>query len=142
MKFLVTALITLVATSAFAKAQEGYGVGNPALFSARMIYLALNVQPVAGSAFESWWNEKSVGGLVCRETRTPFPTATPVYGCEMDSQNENDGEIYEALNVKPVAINPGITGFGAMAKTVGTLTCTRRQVIYPGAPVAYACTLK
>lgn len=141
---LALVLITLISASlAQAKAQEGYGVTAPiAKSSAKAIYRALNVEPVAGSQFEVWWNEKSVGGLVCRETHEQYPTSPATYSCDLDEQNENDEAIYAALQAKEVAINPGIVGKGAYEKTVGGLTCTRRGVVYPKAPIYYNCTLK
>lgn len=142
MKLVFPFLILMTATLAHAKAQEGYGIGTPALFSARQIYAALNVEPIAGSSFEQWWNEKSVGGLICRETRAGFPTAPATYSCDMDISTENDQAIYDALNVKEVAINPGITGSSAFAKSVATLTCTKRMIFVPHAVPSYACTLK
>lgn len=108
---------------------------------AQLIYEALNVQPTHHEAFEHWWDEKSVGGLICSESHEGYPGAAPTYSCDLDVTLKDDAAIYNALNVRPVAINPGIAGKSGFAKEVGSLTCTRRELITP-APVEYSCTLK
>lgn len=50
--------------------------------------------------------------------------------------------IYEALNVaEQNATPPGEDGVGIFAKKTGGLECTRTQVVYPGAPKTYSCSL-
>ena len=53
----------------------------------------------------------------------------------------NDEAIYKALNVKEVALNPGIVGASHLQKSVGGLVCTKSTVIYPNAQPTYSCAL-
>ncbi len=51
----------------------------------------------------------------------------------------NAEEIYSVLNVKEVALNPGIVGASRTQKSVGGLTCIRSRVVYPGAKAKFEC---
>lgn len=53
----------------------------------------------------------------------------------------NPGQIYEALNVEAVAMNPGIAGVGHFRKSVGGLACDKSTVIYPNAQPSYSCVV-
>lgn len=50
-------------------------------------------------------------------------------------------QIYEALSVKEVNVNPGIAGSSNLEKSVGNLTCNKMTVIYPNAKPSYICSL-
>lgn len=149
MKALVLSVLVLgLCLPALAKeatAQEGYGITPPltvAVKNPRAIYDALNVTETSGSSFEAWWREKSVGGLVCRKARYGYPTAPVVYTCDLRTALKNNEAIYNALNVKPVALNPGIAGVGRGVKKVGGIACLREQLIVLGASPTFTCQTK
>jgi hypothetical protein len=52
----------------------------------------------------------------------------------------NPEAIYGALNVKEVALNPGIVGASRLQKSVGGATCIRSLIIYPGAKPTFECS--
>lgn len=51
----------------------------------------------------------------------------------------NAEEIYNALNVKEVVLNPGMVGSSRVQKSVGGLTCVRSKIVYPGAKAQFEC---
>ncbi len=107
------------------------------------IYKALNVKEeilnpgIAGTSRRA----KTVGGLSCYSSILVYPGAKATYTCAIDNKHEDHEAIYNALKVKEVATNPGIAGSSKMEKSVGGLTCDKSRVVYPGAPVSYACVM-
>lgn len=53
----------------------------------------------------------------------------------------NAEEIYSALDVVEVDLNPGIVGASRTEKAVGGLSCIRELIIVPNAVPAFDCTL-
>lgn len=62
------------------------------------------------------------------------------YGNEKLNIN-NDEAIYNALNVKEVVLNPGITGASRTQKSVGGLVCEKTLIMVPNAVPTYSCSL-
>lgn len=112
-------------------------------FSAEEIYSSLAVHEVevnpgiVGSSKKL----KEVQGLACTRSMVVVPNAVPSYVCQWDADNNNAEEIYNALNVEAINLNPGIAGASRFEKSVGGLSCIRSLIIVPNATPEYECIL-
>jgi tRNA threonylcarbamoyladenosine modification (KEOPS) complex Pcc1 subunit len=89
--------------------------------------------------------QKSVGGLACRKSTVFSPGGRTKIVCQLNEE-ANAEAIYEALNLEEVDARPvsdGMPSLGAMIweKAVGGLACRKVQVVYPGAPKKFSCSL-
>lgn len=105
------------------------------------IYMALNVAPVdlAPEVAGASTMKKSVGGFSCIKHEIIYPGAVPTVDCVLDDDNCAK-EIYNALNLTPVHLNPGIVGATRLEKAVGGLSCIEETIIVPNAEPTYSCT--
>ena len=115
---------------------------NAFAYNAEDIYNALDVVAVdlnpgiAGSSR----TEKAVGGLSCIRELIIVPDAVPSFDCMMSKAISSE-EIYNALDVVEVNLNPGIVGASRTEKAVGGLSCIKELVIVPEAVPSYDCVM-
>ncbi len=115
---------------------------NALAYNAEEIYSALDVVEVdlnPGIVGASR-TEKAVGGLSCIRELIIVPDAIPTFDCAISKANSAE-EIYSALDVVEVDLNPGIVGASRTEKAVGGLSCIRELIIVPNAVPAFDCTL-
>lgn len=110
---------------------------------AEQIYNALDVEEVAlnPGIVGASRTEKYVGGLSCIRSLIIVPDAEPTYDCTLEEKNLLSEEIYNALDVEEVALNPGIVGASRTEKSIGGLSCIRSLIIVPDAEPTFECTL-
>jgi len=100
---------------------------------AKAIYDALEAQEIS--------NSKSVGGLECTRSYGVQFSFENQYSCTLNDQ-PNSGEIYEALKVLAIRLNPGVIGYTQFMKSIGGLSCEKSLMISFGTIPDYHCQLQ
>lgn len=139
MKMLTLALLTFATVAQAGVPGSDVLRGRPVILpvnkDAQAIYEALNVEAVhlnPGVAGSGRFG-KSVGGLSCEMSRVIVPNAVAHYSCTLLADGESDEvnhqAIFDALNVEPQYLNPGIAGRFRVRKQVGNLSCVTSQLL-------------
>jgi len=129
-KKLVLAITLLSSTIAFAQTDAD-------IYSA-LVVEEVNPHPGLVGAVHL---EKAVGGLVCTKSTVVYPGAQSSYVCSLNEENNDAKEIYAALDAEEYDPSPGAVGAVNVAKSVGSLVCTKSTAVYPGAKARFSCQL-
>jgi len=102
-------------------------------YASEEIYNALKVEAIQRTELKS---EKQVGGILCVKTRH---TSHEEYTCDVDLDNFNSEQVYQALHVEEVPLAAARIEL-RYEKSSGNLTCLKIDNIRDG--ISYHCKLR